>query len=292
MAAWLACVPCLSPPGQDACLLAGSSATAPIPRVGRAEPHSPMAPPAANDAMAAAALGAEDGGALEWRCFIKLKEEPERAAKVKEDLGSVLEEGLTRVFGASVHTQCCQPTEVRTDRYVAATHELGLKLAGRTGGDVPESKALAWTDPHSGAERWCKSTADVSLKVQGAQEFRLEKERRRWKLKKMAKQTDWRGVKAVEITQVNVMRGEEGSGSGSDAGGSEADGRFVREPWLSVCVEAKTSEALQRALADLAIVDAVARCGPLMRNATFDSPAALCVSYPRFVALLGGWSVL
>ena len=101
----------------------------------------------------------------------------------------------------------------------------------------------------------------------------------------MAKQTDWRGVKAVELTQVNVLRGAEGSGE------SKGDGRSA-EPWLSVCVEAKTSEALQRALADLAIVDAVARRGPLMRNATFDSPAALCVSYPRFVALLGGWSVL
>ena len=104
-----------------------------------------MAPPQVSDMMAERVLSADDGGALEWRCFVA-----NPGAKVQQDLTTTIEDALTKVFGASVHTQCCQPVEERTDRYMAVTHEIGLKLAGRTGGERPESKLLAFVDPQTG----------------------------------------------------------------------------------------------------------------------------------------------
>lgn len=230
-------------------------------------------------AAALEALAAEEGRALEYRVFVQRDERGEAAV---EAMVAGWQRYL-RELGAKPLKAKVEPP--RIDHYVLDTEELGLKVAGRGSLSVAEAKRLRRVDPKTGAEEWAKETccSDHGWKTRPC--VHLEKRRTRFKMMKLREEhAAFAGLKQLETTAIDVGEVAHGSWQGP-------------RKWISVSLEGHDPDALSHFLKACSLLE---HLGPLAvpHNAAEDthacpkpsalgspcaSPAAICVSYPRFV---------
>jgi len=209
----------------------------------------------------------------EWRIWLKDTPVNRKAFDQATDRMQALAAALAKE--SNEDAKGFKKEDPRVDQYFCADAKTGPKAATREGVASMEVKKLQGVSPE-GSENWEKATgADISV-YYSKPWVSLQKTRNRCKAKKIAKGTRMAGLKALEATEIKVVK---------DKIFAEATGAFQplgSEDYLTMAVEG-TPRMIAQAVKELEMEQM--KLLALKNTEGNGGLYAMNVSYPRFISL-------